>query len=153
MWGRTNKSRKNHDHKSGTTLISKATQIRGEIAFEGVMHIEGKIQGNIRAEQGLLTLTETGWVEGDICVPRIQINGTVIGNVYCSEHLELAEKAVVTGSVFYNMIEMARGAEVNGSLEHHGNRLSESNSLLDNTAVNHLPSDVSSPESDNASVC
>ena len=33
-------------------------------------------------------------------------------------HLELAAKASVHGNVYYNLIEMAMGAAVNGSLVH-----------------------------------
>ena len=43
---------------------------------------------------------------------------TVIGDVQGSEHVELASKARVTGNVYYNLIEMAIGAEVNGKLVH-----------------------------------
>jgi cytoskeletal protein CcmA (bactofilin family) len=46
------------------------------------------------------------------------INGSVDGNVYSSRHLELASKARVQGNVFYSLVEMAAGAEVNGNLAH-----------------------------------
>ena len=99
----------------------------------------------------MFTLSQSGCVDGDICVPSIQINGTVRGNVYCSKHLELAEKAVITGSVFYNVIEMAKGAEVNGSLEHHDVSLSEQPSLLENARVDDVVSD--DQQENNARIC
>ena len=46
------------------------------------------------------------------------VNGTVSGDVYSTKHLELASKARVTGNVHYTLVEMAIGAEVNGSLTH-----------------------------------
>ena len=55
---------------------------------------------------------------GDINAPHVIINGTVNGDVYASAHLELAEKASINGSVYYNLIEMAMGASVNGNLVH-----------------------------------
>ena len=42
----------------------------------------------------------------------------VIGDVHGGEHVDLASKARVTGNVYYNLIEMAIGAEVNGKLVH-----------------------------------
>ena len=42
----------------------------------------------------------------------------VIGDVHVSEHVELMSKARITGNVYYNLIEMAIGAEVNGKLVH-----------------------------------
>ena len=46
------------------------------------------------------------------------LNGSVQGDVYASEHIELAPNARITGNVYYNLIEMAMGAEVNGNLVH-----------------------------------
>jgi cytoskeletal protein CcmA (bactofilin family) len=59
-----------------------------------------------------------GRVEGEIRVPNVIINGEVKGNVYATGRLELAPKSRVEGNVFYRMVEMAAGAEVNGSLTH-----------------------------------
>ena len=42
----------------------------------------------------------------------------VEGDVYSSDHIELAAKARVVGNVYYNLIEMVMGSEVNGSLLH-----------------------------------
>jgi cytoskeletal protein CcmA (bactofilin family) len=41
-----------------------------------------------------------------------------MGDVFAVENVELAQKARITGDVYYNLIEMAMGAEVNGSLVH-----------------------------------
>ena len=40
------------------------------------------------------------------------------GDVRSANHLELAAKAVVIGNVYYNLIEMVMGSEVNGNLMH-----------------------------------
>jgi len=49
-------------------------------------------------------------------VPHIILNGLVRGDVYANEHVELASSARVEGNVYYALIEMAMGAEVNGKL-------------------------------------
>ncbi len=49
------------------------------------------------------------------------INGKVEGDIHATERLELAERAVVDGDVYYNLIEMAVGAKVNGGLRHTSN--------------------------------
>ena len=49
------------------------------------------------------------------------LDGIVIGDVFGSEHVELSSKARVTGNVYYNLMEMAIGAEVNGKLVHSPN--------------------------------
>ena len=59
-----------------------------------------------------------GGSKGEIRAPGVIINGTVQGDVHSSKHLELAAKGRVQGNVFYALVEMAAGSEVNGSLTH-----------------------------------
>ena len=103
------------------TLISKATEIIGDIHFSGELIIEGRVKGSIYAEDdssAVIRVADKGSVEGEICVPSAVINGLVQGDVRSSNHLELAAKAAVAGNVHYNLIEMVMGSEVNGNLMH-----------------------------------
>lgn len=103
------------------TLISGKTTVAGDLHFSGGLHVDGRIRGRIVAEEGsdaVVRLSEVGEVEGDIAAPHVIINGTVHGDVYASSHLELAAKASIHGNVYYNLIEMAMGAQVNGNLVH-----------------------------------
>jgi len=103
------------------TVIGMGTQVEGDVTFSGGLHVDGIVTGCVRGEQdelSALTLSGQGTTEGDIDVPHIILNGTVIGDVYASRRVELAPKAKVTGTVYYNLLEMAMGAEVNGQLIH-----------------------------------
>ncbi|WP_419533153.1 bactofilin family protein [Endozoicomonas sp.] len=121
MFGKS-KAAGNVSNKHGsTTLISSETTITGDIHFTGAVHIEGRVKGNISADHGLLTIAHSGSVEGDVRAQRVVVDGHVRGNVFAEEHLELASRAVITGNVFYSVIEMTKGSQVNGSLEHHPN--------------------------------
>jgi len=105
------------------TLIGSHTEIRGDLIFSGGLHIDGKVTGNIIAESGsgsVISLSDKGVIEGEVHVPNVVLNGTVIGDVYSDTHIELAEKARIKGNVYYSYIEMARGSEVNGNLVHQG---------------------------------
>ena len=113
--------RKNKKTTRMDTLIGPQSQVIGDIKFAGGLHIEGSIKGSISAEIGdnsLVQLGEQGTIEGQINVPFVVINGMVAGDVYSSEHIELAAKARITGNVYYNLIEISVGAEVNGKLVH-----------------------------------
>nr|VFK38946.1 MAG: protein CcmA, bactofilin family [Candidatus Kentron sp. SD]VFK43219.1 MAG: protein CcmA, bactofilin family [Candidatus Kentron sp. SD]VFK78990.1 MAG: protein CcmA, bactofilin family [Candidatus Kentron sp. SD] len=101
-----------------TTLIGHGTELRGDMRFSGGLHVDGSIVGNVLSEDpgALLTLSEQGAIEGDVRVPRVVISGTVTGSVHASNHIELLPSARITGSVYYTVIEMAMGAEVNGNL-------------------------------------
>ncbi|QSP95974.1 polymer-forming cytoskeletal protein [Marinobacter salinisoli] len=103
------------------TLISAKTTVDGDITFSGGLHVDGHVRGKVVAEEGsdaVLRISEIGDIAGDIVAPHVIINGKVHGDVYSSAHLELAENAVISGNVYYNLIEMAMGASVNGNLVH-----------------------------------
>jgi cytoskeletal protein CcmA (bactofilin family) len=103
------------------TVVGTGTQISGNVAFAGGLHVDGIITGDVHAdgaESAALTLSEGGTIEGEVRVPNIVINGTVIGDVYGTNRVELAPNAKVTGTVYYHLLEMAMGAEVNGRLVH-----------------------------------
>ncbi|MBX2807414.1 MAG: polymer-forming cytoskeletal protein [Cellvibrionaceae bacterium] len=106
-----------------TTLVSKNTQIVGDISFSGNLMIEGKVTGNVYVAKGSdaqARVLDNGLIEGEIRVPTLVINGTVNGDVYSDKHIELAAKAVVNGNVHYSLIEMVKGAQVNGNLVFEG---------------------------------
>ena len=114
-------NRKKHRASRINTLVGQNTRIQGDIIFTGGLHVDGAVKGNVIAEEGstsMLTVSEHGSIEGEVHVPNIVLNGEVIGDVHASERVELAAKARVKGDVYYNLLEMAMGAEVNGSLMH-----------------------------------
>jgi len=121
------------------TLISQKTEIVGDVKFKGGLQVEGVIKGNLIAEPGsgaVVRIADSGRVEGQINAPNVVVNGAVIGDIYAGEYIELAKKARVQGDVYYYMMEMVMGAEVNGKLIHQGkDELKKANKVLaENTA-------------------
>lgn len=117
------KKKKSPKAKAGAadTLICRATKIIGDLQFSGVLYVDGHVKGNINAEEmenSLLTIGQNGCVEGEINVPHIIVLGRVSGDVHAFEHIELMSDAHIEGNVYYKLIEMAMGAEVNGKLVH-----------------------------------
>ena len=111
------KRRKTHVHID--TLVGQQTHLKGDVEFSGGLRVDGKITGKINAIndiESMLTLSELGQIDGEVRVPNMMINGQINGDIYAVGHLELADKAKITGNVFYRLIEMAVGAEVNGQL-------------------------------------
>lgn len=106
------------------SLVGENTKLNGDVHFSGGLHVDGTIQGNVIAEgeDSLLTTSEKGRIEGNVHVHNIVLSGEVVGDVYALKHIELAPNARVKGNVYYNLIEMAGGAEVNGSLIHYDNK-------------------------------
>ena len=60
-----------------------------------------------------------GTVEGGVTVPYVIVNGIVQGDVVATQRVELGPTARIIGNIYYNLIRMAIGAEINGKLVHH----------------------------------
>ena len=101
------------------TLIGVTTEMKGDIAFSGGLRIDGKIKGNITAradDNSTLVLSENAVVTGDVSVPHMIVNGKIKGNVRSDERLELQSKAEINGDVTYKVLEIAAGAQLNGTM-------------------------------------
>ena len=114
------RSKKNKRNVDIDSLVGGNSKICGDIYFSGGLHVDGEIEGNVIAndESSTLTTSARARIQGDVKVHNIILNGEVVGDVYGYKHIELAADARVKGNVYYNVIEMAMGAEVNGSLIH-----------------------------------
>lgn len=114
MFGRDRNARLQVD-----TLIGKSARIDGDLAFEGGLHLDGRVAGNVLGEGAAgntLSVSEQGRIEGSVAVPTVVLNGTVNGDIRAATRLVLGPRARVEGSVQYGRIEMALGAEIRGRL-------------------------------------
>lgn len=103
------------------TLIGAGTRVIGDVQFSGGLHVDGFVKGNVDAaaeSASMLSISDGGVVEGCVAVPNVILNGKVIGDILAHERIELGATAKVTGNVYYGLIEMAIGAEINGKLIH-----------------------------------
>ena len=113
--------RKQRRHTFVDTLVGANTKVSGDVYFEGGCHVDGTINGSVSADpetDSALTVTEDGSVEGGVTVPYVVLHGIVRGDVFAAQRVELGPTARVIGNVYYNLIEMAIGAEINGKLVH-----------------------------------
>jgi cytoskeletal protein CcmA (bactofilin family) len=103
------------------TLIGAGTRIIGDVQFSGGFHVDGHVKGNVDApadSAATLSVSDSGVVEGSVAVPNVILNGTVKGDILAHDRVELGATARVTGNVYYALIEMEMGAEINGKLIH-----------------------------------
>jgi cytoskeletal protein CcmA (bactofilin family) len=92
--------------------------------FSGSLEIEGAVRGDVVAQVGdenaQVRIQNSGEVTGEVRAPVIVINSSIRGNVFSSQRVELAAQAVVHGDIHYQVIEMAKGAQINGNLVYTG---------------------------------
>jgi len=103
------------------TLVGPNSKVMGDLEFCGRCHVDGIVKGNVSADSGsqsAISIAEDGSVEGGVTVPYVVLHGLVRGDVVAGQRVELGPTARVIGNVYYNLIEMAIGAEINGKLVH-----------------------------------
>ncbi len=113
--------RKQRRHTVVDTLVGANTRISGDLHFTGGCHVDGAVNGSVTADpdsKSALSISEEGNVDGGVTVPYVVLNGIVRGDVFANKRVELGPTARVIGNVYYNLIEMAIGAEINGKLVH-----------------------------------
>jgi len=104
------------------TLIGCHSVVRGDLHFAGGLYIEGRVIGKIIALEGeaaVVTIAESGVVEGELRAPTVVIDGQLQGDAH-GEHVELQPHARVQGNVHYQVVEMIAGATLTGRLIHTG---------------------------------
>ena len=113
--------RKQRRHTVVDTLVGANTRISGDLHFAGGCHVDGTVNGSVTADpdsKSALSISEEGNIDGGVTVPFVVLNGIVRGDVFANQRVELGPTARVIGNVYYNLIEMAIGAEINGKLVH-----------------------------------
>ena len=98
--------------KPQTAHIGANIRIKGEIDSPEHVFLEGSLDGDIKCDQ--LTVDESGRVTGKIVAKLAVIDGHVDGDIVV-ERLQVKSKAVVKGSLTYQSIEVAEGAQIDGN--------------------------------------
>ena len=101
------------------TIVGSNAEFVGNITFSKILKISGTVKGNIESTEdgdAKIIIDEKGLVEGDVTAPVIILQGEVNGNVHSSTKMEIDATALITGNVYYDILEMHGGSTVNGSL-------------------------------------
>jgi cytoskeletal protein CcmA (bactofilin family) len=116
MWNKDNKRPDAQRFAGKTSLIAVGAELHGDLRFGGAVQVDGKVVGNLVASEGMVRVSVQGYVEGEIRAPHIMIDGEVVGDVHAGTHLELGPRARVRGNLYYALMEMAMGAQIDGRL-------------------------------------
>jgi len=93
------------------SILASDLVITGEIATDGDVQVEGRLDGNITAMS--LTIGEQGAVNGTIKAETLLVRGKVTGKINASS-VELAETANVTADIVQDQLTIANGAFFDG---------------------------------------
>lgn len=93
-------------------LMSKGTEIKGDLISNGDFRIDGKVEGNI-STTGRLILGKEGYIKGNLNCGNADLEGKFIGKLYCSGTLSLKSTAEIDGEVFIEKLAIEPGAVFN----------------------------------------
>ena len=101
----------------GTSLsiIAAGTKIDGDIETDGVIRIEGRIDGSVRAGRQVL-IGRQGEVHGDIATREAVVGGKVEGTINATERLEVQSTSLIVGDINTRAIAVIEGGKINGSV-------------------------------------
>lgn len=109
-------SRPSSATESTLTIISAGTTVSGDIDCDGVLKVEGRIDGSVlRARQ--VMLAKEGAIQGDVTAHEVVVGGVIDGNVTAADRLELQTTAVVNGDIATKSIVVMEGARINGGVK------------------------------------
>ncbi|GAC1647483.1 MAG: hypothetical protein NVS4B3_01580 [Gemmatimonadaceae bacterium] len=98
------------------SIIALGMTVTGDIESNGVVKIEGHVEGTIRAARQVL-IGRQGSVKGNVITREAIVGGRIDGNVSAAERAEVQGTAIVSGDVHTKSIVIVEGAQVNGHIQ------------------------------------
>jgi len=95
------------------TVIAKDLVVTGKLSGEGVVQIEGTVEGEISLK-GYVIVTPTGGVKGPIEADVIRVAGQVEGNLISHDHIQLERTGTINGDVTTVSFVIENGGRLNG---------------------------------------
>lgn len=96
------------------TIVGSGTKINGDIKAEGILRVEGNIEGNIECIKDLI-LAESGEIKAELKAENAIIAGKYNGNMDISGNLEIKETGKVIGDVNINGLIVEDGGILDGN--------------------------------------
>jgi cytoskeletal protein CcmA (bactofilin family) len=95
------------------SVLAHGLHVTGEIQSDGIVTIEGRLDGVIRGTPRVF-VAPGGVVVGDVSANEVVVAGRIEGNVDATTRVELQAGAMVQGDVTTPRIVVHEGSEVNG---------------------------------------
>jgi cytoskeletal protein CcmA (bactofilin family) len=96
------------------SVISAGMNLLGNVIGDGIIDIDGRIEGNVRCHTVLVRAD--GHIRGDVTADTVMIHGHVQGLIKARTVL-LYATAEVTGTIMHESLTIEDGASVDGKLK------------------------------------
>lgn len=105
------KMNKNNVGAPVPTIIGESTHLLGNIESEGMIHIDGQVEGDVTCDELIIGLK--GMVSGSINTKDLQLFGTLKGKAK-ADNLFIAKSAKLMGDATHSTIAIEPGAYIDG---------------------------------------
>ncbi|UCD25437.1 MAG: polymer-forming cytoskeletal protein [Gemmatimonadota bacterium] len=97
------------------SILGPGARVKGELEVDGVIKIEGAVDGTVRA-RGQVLVVKGGKVQGDIYGREVVVGGEVRGGVFADERAEIQATSVINGDITTPQITVLEGGTINGKI-------------------------------------
>lgn len=97
--------------------IGRSLVIKGELSGSESLYIDGRIEGKISLPENRLTIGRNGSVQANITAREVVVMGKVMGNIECSDRVDIRSEGQVTGDVSTVRISVEDGAVLKGGIQ------------------------------------
>jgi len=96
------------------SIIDKAMTVEGEIGAEGRLVIRGRVCGALQGDH--VVIAREGVVSGRVCAGRVDVAGTLEGDVLTEAHFHLLATGRCSGQVRCRTMQMEAGAVLDATV-------------------------------------
>jgi len=114
MFSRPNKSKDGRERNVTPSIIGTDCTLTGNILSQGEVHVDGRVEGDIRCDT--LVVGQSGTITGEISAETVRVLGTVTGQIR-SRAVQLAKTAHVVGDIVHETLSIEAGAFVEGRFD------------------------------------
>lgn len=102
--------------------IGPSIVIKGDVSGSEALFVEGTVEGSIHIPDHRVTIGRTSHVTADIHSHDVVVMGSVKGNIYAADLLDIRADSFIQGKMIAQRIRIDDGAVLKGSVEVHSSK-------------------------------
>lgn len=95
------------------TLLGRGSSFEGKLTFEGTVRVDGKFKGEVFSDD-VLVIGDGAYVEAEIDIGEVIIQGTVVGNIRAKRSIEILAPGRVKGDLHTPSLQIDKGVIFEG---------------------------------------
>ncbi len=104
----------NRQNQAQFNIVGEGTVFEGTLRAESNVNVSGRVVGKLIVN-GRAVISQNGRVEGELRATNAAVGGTIEGEIFVEERLELESTAHVDGSIQTDRLVVEEGAVFTGS--------------------------------------